>query len=49
MDVAEQFSSWVSQTQDAEQRKVEKMKVGNRQLEMEIPTLPLISVVQGFF
>lgn len=32
VDVAGQFSTWVSETQDAEQRKFEEMKVRNRQL-----------------
>ncbi|KAL3430977.1 hypothetical protein BDV09DRAFT_177380 [Aspergillus tetrazonus] len=31
VDVAEQFSDWVSQTQDAEQKKVEKMKAFSEQ------------------
>lgn len=49
VDVAERFLDWVSQTQDAEQRKIEMMKVGIRQLEEEVTTFSLISVVQGFF
>lgn len=51
VDVAVRFSDWVSQIQDAEQRKVEEMKVRNRQLENieAVPSSSLIFVVQGFF
>lgn len=37
VEFVEQFSTWVSETQDAEQRKFEKMKVRNRKLKRTFP------------
>lgn len=48
VDVAEQFASWVSQAQDAEQRKVDEMKVRNRQLENVVPAPSLIPLSKDF-